>query len=178
MVPLSIDGLLTFVLLWFTFNWVYDHMKTRFDTLLWLVALATLPIGAFGNYCYGQEAPSESLATSLGRYQAIFEDVELGMSTGDVSLLAKHFAPHVGINLREDESGTFSAKQTYYVLQNFFKLRRFGRFAFSTIGESDTGPYARGSVEFTHKGTKDLVQVYLALTLVGEKYVITQMTIY
>jgi len=33
-------------------------------------------------------------------------------------------------------------------------------------------------VEFTHKGTKDLVQVYLALTLVGEKYVITQMTIY
>jgi hypothetical protein len=153
-------------------------MKTRFDTLLWLVALATLPFGAFGNYCHGQEAPRESLATPPGRYQAIFEDVELGISTGDVSLLAKHFAPHVGVNLREDESGTFSANQTYYLLQHFFKARRFGRFAFSTIGESDTGPYATGSLEFTHKGARSLVQVYLALTLVGEKYVITQLTIY
>jgi len=146
--------------------------------LFLLVALATLPFGAFGNHCYGQEATRESLATSLGRYQAIFEDVEVGISTGDVSLLAKHFAPQVGINLRDEESGTFSAKQTYYLLQNFFKLRRFGRFAFSTIGESDTGPYATGSVEFTRKGTRGLVQVYLALTLVGERYVITQLTIY
>jgi hypothetical protein len=148
------------------------------DTLLLLVAVATLPFGVLGNYCYGQEASLESLAVSPDRYLAIFEDVEVGVSTGNVSLLSKYFAPHVAISLRGGESGTFSSNQAYYVLQNFFKLRRFGRFAFSTIGESDAHPYASGSVAFTHKGNRELAQVYVALTFVGERYVITQMTVY
>jgi hypothetical protein len=177
MMPFSIVGLLTFVLLWFTFGWVCDQMKTRLDIFLLLAALGA-PFWVFGSPCFGQEDSRESLSISPGGYQLVLADVELGISTGDVSLLAKHFAPQVGINIREDESGTFSANQTYYVIQDFFRLRKFGRFAFSTVGGSETSPYGTGSAEFAYKGTRSLVQVYLALTLVGEKYVITQLTIY
>lgn len=178
MVPLSIVGLLTFALIWFTFGWSLDLMKTRFVTHVPPVVIATLLCWAVVNFCYGQEASPESLAVSHDRYLAIFEDVEAGISTGNVSLFSKHFAPQVAVSIRGDENGTFSSHQTYYVLQNFFKPRRFGRFAFSTIGESDTNPYASGGVEVLYKGTREVVQLYVALTLVGGKYVMTQMTVY
>jgi hypothetical protein len=157
---------------------VHDHMKTRLITLFRAVAIAVPLCGVIGDYCYGQEASRESLAISPDRYQVIFEDVEEGISTGNVSHLAKYFAPKVAISLRGDESGTFSSNQTYYVLQNFFKARRFRHFAFSTIGESDANPYASGSVEFIHKGAREVAQLYVALTFVGERYVITQMAVY
>lgn len=153
-------------------------MNTRSGTLVRLAAMAILLCGAFGYSSHAQEAPREPLTQSPERYLAVFNDVEAGISTGNVSLLSKHFAPQVAISLRGDESGMFSSSQTYYVLQNFFKLRRFARCTFSTIGESDANPYASGSVEFSHKGTRGVAQVYVALTFVGGKYVMTHMTIY
>ena len=153
-------------------------MKTRSATLLRLVAMATLLCVAFGYCSHAQDASRESLAISPERYLAIFNDVEAGISTGNVSLLSKYFAPQVAISLRGDESGTFSSSQTYYVLQNFFKPRRFARCTLPTIGESDDNPYASGSVEFTYKGTRGVAQVYVALTFIGGKYVMTHMTIY
>ena len=143
-----------------------------------LVVSVILLCGVFESSGYSQEAPQDSLAAAERGYQAIFEKVQVGISTGTVEPFAKHFAPQVVINLRGDESGTFSSKQTYYVLKNFFDLRRFGGFEFSTIADSDANPYAAGSAEFTYKGTRELVQVYVALTFAGEKYAITQLTIY
>jgi hypothetical protein len=33
-------------------------------------------------------------------------------------------------------------------------------------------------VEFIHKGAREVAQLYVALTFVGERYVITQMAVY
>lgn len=153
-------------------------MKARFRTHTLLVLSVILQCGALENPGYCQEVRRDSLAASGQGYQAIFEKVQAGISAGSVEPFAKHLAAEVVINLRGDESGTFSSKQAYYVLKNFFDLRRFGGFEFSTIADSDANPYAAGSAEFTYKGAREDVQVYVALAYAGEKYVITQLTIY
>lgn len=127
---------------------------------------------------YGQESTDDSLGEFRGGYRLIFEDVQLGISAGDIRLLSRHFAPHVAINLRGDETGTFSSNQTYYVLENFLKSRKFARFKFSTIDESDAAVYGSGEAEFMQHGNREIAQIYVAVSLQGRKYVITQLTIY
>ena len=137
-----------------------------------LVSIAVVPP------LYGQEAMFDSQARSSEQYRLVFQDVQLGISKGDVRFFSRHLAAQVAVNIRGDENGTFSSNQTFYVLENFFKSGRFAHFEFSTIGESDATPYASGEAEFIQKGNKEIVQVYVAVSFVGKKYVITQLTIY
>ena len=127
---------------------------------------------------YGQQEANAPDSTPPIQHQEIFADVQLGLTNGDIGLIARHFASRVSVSLRGDESGTFSSNQTYYVLGDYLKSRRFARFVFSTIGDSEANPFATGEAEFTFNGSKEHVQVYVALSHVGEKYLITRLTIY
>ncbi len=152
-------------------------MNTYTGILVTSVALVLL-VSIVAPSSYSQEAAIDSEAGSNEQYRAVFQDVQLGISKGDVRLFSRHFAAQVSVNLRGDENGTFSSNQMFYVLGNFFKSRRFAHFEFSTVGESDATPYASGEAEFIQKGNKEAVQVYAAVSFVGKKYVITQLTIY
>ena len=132
----------------------------------------------FSPLCQAQDAVGDSVVSLDVQSKAIFDDVQAAISSGNVSLLARHFAPQVDVSLRGGESGTFSANQAFYILEDFFRSRRFGRLKFSTVGEVDSNPYATGSADLLYKGNRDLVQVYVALTNAGEKRVITQLNIY
>ena len=145
-----------------------------------IISLVFSLLLSFSNTCtsFAQEAVGDSERVSHLQYGAVFEDVQVGISTGNIGLLAKHFAPQIQVNLRGDESGTFSSNQTYYVVQNFFKTRRIGGFEFSTFAESDASPYGTGEAELTDRGSRERVQIYVALSLLGKRYLITQLTIY
>ncbi len=180
MAPLSIVDLLTFVPVWFTFG--LGNMRpmrtadTRFVIPAAITALILLCL--VGDSARSQETDTSARTRDGSQYSAIFDDVRQGISSGNVSLFAMHFAPQVVVSLRDDETGTFSANQTYYVLQNYLKLRRLAHFEFTTIGESEGSPYATGEAECIYKGSRELVQVYVALSFMGEKYVITQLNVY
>ncbi len=127
---------------------------------------------------YGQQREIDADSDRPTQHRLIFEDVQQGITNSDIALVARHFAPQVSVNLRGDESGTFSSNQTYYVLGDYLKTRRFARFEFSTVEDSNASPYATGEAEFTFNGSRERVQVYVALSHVGEKYLITRLTIY
>ena len=127
---------------------------------------------------FGQEALKESVEAPPTQVQAIFADVQRGLTNGDIGLLARHFAPRVSVSLRGDESGTFSSNQTYYVLGDYMKSRQFAPFEFTNLGDSEANPFATGEAEFSVNGGKEHVQVYVALSHAGEKYLITRLTIY
>lgn len=127
---------------------------------------------------YSQQRESDADTGRPTQHQVIFEDVQQGITNSDIGLVARHFAPQVSVNLRGDESGTFSSNQTYYVLGDYLKARRFARFEFSTIGDTDANPYATGEAEFSFNGSRERVQVYVALSHIGAKYLITRLTIY
>jgi hypothetical protein len=179
MVPLSIVGLLTFVLLRFTFG-VSNHFKMKNRTYI----VASLLICGFlfciihPSVSFGQQDSTDPESAPTTQHQAIFADVQHGLTSGDIGLIARHFAPRVSVSLRGDESGTFSSNQTYYVLGDYLKSRRFAQFEFSTVSDGDSSPYATGEAEFTFNGSKEQVQVYVALSHVGENYLISRLTIY
>ena len=155
-----------------------SFIRTRSLIRLYLLAGVVFMCEGWGNFSYCQEAAQESLATLDKDYQSIFDDVQAGILSGNVSLFAKYFAPQVDVSLRGGESGTFSSNQAFYVFEDFFRSRKFGRLRFSTVGEVESNPYATGSADFVYKGNRQLVQVYVALTDAGEKHVITQLNIY
>jgi len=119
----------------------------------------------------GMVAPREG-------YQRVFEMVEEGIARGTVNDFAAFFDSQVSVNLRGGESGYYSANQTYYVLESYFKLRKFGLFEFTTFGKSELNPYATGGARFTSKGGVENVQVYVSLSWGGERWVISQFKVY
>lgn len=127
---------------------------------------------------FAQQGERELDSIPPAQHQMIFADVQRGLTSGNAGLIARYFAPRVSVNLRGDESGTFSSSQTYYVLGDYLKGRHFAPFEFSAIGDADANPYATAETEFTVNGSKERVQVYVALSHVGEKYLITRLTIY
>lgn len=108
----------------------------------------------------------------------IFDNVQKGVSAGNISLFSKHMVGEVYLNLRGGESGYYSANQAYYLLEDYFKTRRLVSFDFTTIGENVTNPYATGRASFNFKGSREFAQVYVSLSLSGERWVITQIKIY
>jgi hypothetical protein len=111
-------------------------------------------------------------------YDNIFSSVQRGISAGSVETFSDHMAPQVYVNLRGGESGYYSASQAYYLLDNYFRTRKFGNFNFTTVGESDSNPYATGSARCTIRGGREFAQIYVSLSRTGERWVITQINIY
>ena len=118
------------------------------------------------------------VAPGRGDYRRVFTSVQEGISSGSVGPFSQHMAQQVYVNLRGGESGYYSANEAYYLLENYFKSRRPVKFNFSTVGESESNPYATGSVGFNLKGSRVYAQVYVSLSFVGNRWVISQINIY
>jgi Domain of unknown function (DUF4783) len=115
---------------------------------------------------------------ATAEHRRIFESIQGGLRAGNVGVLSQHFGSQVLCNLRDGESGYYSASQAFYLLQNYFSTRRLVAFDFSTIGESESNPYATGSVSFNVKGRREVAQVYVSLSQAGDRWVISQINIY
>jgi len=124
-------------------------------------------------------SPRDSSAQApIKETRPIFADVQRGIATGNISLFSPHFHSQVHITLRGGDSGLYSANQAYYLLQNYFHERRPVSFVFTTYGDADSTPYATGSAAFNSRGTRQHIQIYVALAASGDRWVITHINIY
>lgn len=108
----------------------------------------------------------------------VFKNVQEGILANNISLFSSKLASQVYVNLRGGESGYFSENQVHYVLGNYLRSRKLANFEFTTVGQSESNPYATGSAIFIVKGTREIAQVYVSLSFVGERWAITQINIY
>jgi hypothetical protein len=132
-------------------------------TTLYLIMLLVLPLpGMNQDHCFKR---------AIG-------DVELGISTSDASIFAGHLAGQVRLRLGSEDWREFSAKQSYYVLQEFLRDRSFKPFEFSTMDESTEAPFASGTIELVHRGNRQTAQVYVAFSLSPGKCLITAINIH
>jgi len=111
-------------------------------------------------------------------HKRVFDTVRSGLVSGQISSFSEHMGAQVYVNLRGGESGYFSANQAYYLLENYVKTRKFSNFEFNTTGEDEATPYATGTAGFDHKGSQENAQVYVSLSEVGDRWVISQIKIY
>ena len=152
-------------------------MKQHSHGFATIAAVMMVLLEGTGQTSYGQEVPLEKDPSPIACRQ-VFDDVENGLSTGNVGEFSHRFASQVALSLKGGESGTFSGNQAYYILTDYLKSQRFGVFEFSTIIDSTSSPYGTGTAELVLQGSKESVQVYVGLMLSGKDYKIAQLTIY
>jgi hypothetical protein len=133
--------------------------------------LFCLPVWVSGA-AVGQQTGGSHPAT------AIFSAVSRGLISGEVASFGQSLAPQVYVSLRTGEHGYFSANQASVLLEYFLRTRKIYNLVFSTISENATIPYATGSATLLYKGTRHLVQVYVAVARTGDQWFITQLNIY
>jgi hypothetical protein len=109
---------------------------------------------------------------------SVFQLVESALEAGNIGALSQHLGTQVFLNLRGGESGYYSANQAYYVLENYFKNRKLVQIDLTTMSESEATPYATGRAAFNVKGSREHAQIYLSLTMVGGRWVVTQINVY
>lgn len=108
----------------------------------------------------------------------VFDDVQRGISQGNVAVFSPHLHGQVRVTLPGGETGLYSANQAYYLLQNFLRDRKPVSFGFTTYGESENTPYGTGNAGFTFRGVRQHAQIYVALAPAGGRWVITLINIY
>ena len=111
-------------------------------------------------------------------FATVIEDLQRGITNSDINAFAKHFGKQVYVDLPGEDGGYFSENQLFYILQNFFGPRHAQQFKFSTVDESDSGSYATGSCVFLFRGHREMLQIYVALSKLNDKLVITQFNVY
>lgn len=187
-VPLSIVYLLTFLPR--RSNFIHQRGKPKMKRVpksgssvltgvLLILAVATLyatdrAVGSVQQQFKSQQG----LVESREDYRKLFTSIQRNLASGNISSLAQHLAPQVQVNFRGGENGYYSANQAYYLLDNYFRSRKILGFEFSTIGESDSNPYATGGASFNYKGSREYAQVYVSLSRTGRQWLITQINIY
>jgi hypothetical protein len=148
----------------------------------------TLPAGpAEGAGAPLQLAPSQlrrSLLPSRGKESVapgsreVFTAVEQGLAAGNVDQVSAHLDSRVYMQLRGSDGGYHSSTQAYYILSAFLKAHKPASIVFTTYGETDGAPYATGAASFIARGVREDLQIYVALHLSGDRWVITHLNMY
>ena len=107
----------------------------------------------------------------------IFSIVESGILHGEHPAISKHFGRQLYVSLKGEESGYFSANQASQIIRSFFGSRKPASFSFTTT-ETEGDPFATGAGTFLGRGSKETLQIYVALTRQGNRWVISQFNVY
>jgi len=146
-------------------------MKRRIWFIVFICAL-NLSGGA------GRAQVAENAVPAPPGISKICEEIERGITRGEVKIFSLHFARQLSVNIRDGESGYFSANQAFVLLQNFFGARQAVRFKFTTFGETGTIPFATGGGSVTFRGNRETIQIYVSFRRSGDRWRITQFNAY
>jgi hypothetical protein len=150
--------------------------------LLVLCAISVPAETASGQIVPAPPAPAQTVqppsAPAPHPAAAVFEGVRAGLTGGDVSTITPFLAREITMSLRTGEQGTFSAGQASALLEYFLRTRKISNLTFTTIGEQAAVPYATGRATLLYRGTRHLVQVYVAVGQKEGRWQITQLNIY
>jgi len=108
--------------------------------------------------------------------ETVFKDIENGLSSGNVTLLSQHFSSQNYLSLSNGIKGYFSSNQTYYILQDLFKINKPVQFRFTNV-VANKNPYATGVLTYENRNRKETAQVFISLEYSGSQWTISQLTI-
>lgn len=150
--------------------------------LIWLIAITPLLAQVPASKLKLDERTDTSLRLPPDRQavdvQGHFLELEKSIATGSLNILLGMIGQQVFIDIVGGERGYFSSNQAASLLQSFFAQRRPIAFTFSSVNQRAPSPYATGRYTFVHRGTRESVQVYVALTRQDARWVISHFNIY
>lgn len=123
-----------------------------------------------------QSTPKQD--SSSHAIENIFRKIETSLAEATVNELASLFVEQLLLNIAGYEGGTYSSGQATSIVQSFFSTHKPVSFSFTRIGDSSQSPFGIGKLLVTHKGTRESLQVYVALSFQGSKWMVSQFNIY
>jgi hypothetical protein len=111
-------------------------------------------------------------------HKPVFTSIEQGLVAGSPDPFVRHLATRLHVSLPEGQSGHFSADQAYYLLEGYLQKNSMSGFRFTLMDTTGAAPYATGGTPVNVKGAEKPTQVYVSLSYVAERWVITKISIY
>lgn len=119
----------------------------------------------------------DSSRNTVAATQLIFNRIESAIAQGDVNLLSSYLGSQTYLSLSNGIRGYYSSNQTYYVLEDFFRIYNVTSFHFDNLNLGENVPYATGIYNYEFKGKRNTAQAYISLKKTGNSLKITQITI-
>lgn len=107
----------------------------------------------------------------------VFIDIESGISSGKASAISHLFSGQTYLSLSNGVNGYFSSNQTYYILEDFFRIYKVISFKLQNIKVDENVPYATGIYYFDFRGKRGTARVYVSLNRSKNSWKISQLTI-
>lgn len=120
----------------------------------------------------------EAVQVQPREYAEIFRTVERGFNENNAAAISQHFSHQVFISLPNVQSGYYSGNQSYYILQNYLGGRRIQSLTLQQYAGTDAAPYASGKGRAEVRGSVENIHVYVSLSKIGDRWMVTQLTIY
>jgi hypothetical protein len=144
---------------------------SKFISVIIVAGLPLVSNPAFALAGILQEKPNGTIQ------EQIFADVQKGVAGGSVQEFSRHFGSQVFIQLPETEGAHYSARQAFYVLDLFLQNHKTLAVTLTPYGLSEANPYATGKAVFVLRGVRQDAHVYVALSLRGDRWMITHFSI-
>jgi hypothetical protein len=119
---------------------------------------------------------ADSFNIKEDKIDIIFSEIEKGFLNGNVAVFSTYLSSQNYLSLSNGISGYYSANQSFYVLQEFFKLHKPISFRYSAKSEGKN-PYATGFLTYELRGKRETAQVFIALEFAVNSWKISQITI-
>lgn len=127
-----------------------------------------------------QEAKFFNRLDSSQRYERtknIFDEIETGISSGRAASISPFLSSQTYLSFSNGINGYYSPNQTYYIIEDYFKIYKVISFKLQNIKINETVPYATGIYYFDHRGKRGTARVYISLNRSGKNWKISQLTI-
>ncbi len=105
-----------------------------------------------------------------------FDQISEGLAKGDINEITHLLPSQCFLSLSNGISGYYSYNQTYYILQDFFKVKRPISFKYTSI-VSNNNPYATGIFTYEIRNRRETAQVFISVESKGTGWQISQITI-
>jgi hypothetical protein len=142
------------------------------------IGFVLLPSVLFGQVNKFIDRQKPMVVEQRPEVRTVFQRIEKGISGSSVPVFSPYLGSQVFVSIRGRDEGYFSRNQAASILQNFLLSLKKTSFGFSKLEESGTNPYATGRLTFINKGNQESVQVYVALTYLDSRWVISQFNVY
>ncbi len=114
--------------------------------------------------------------TSQDETMKVFAQIEASINGSDISAISKFISSQTYLSLSNGETGYFSAVQSYYILQDFFKNYKVISFKFRSVSNTDS-PYGIGTLVYEFRNKRVSAQVFVSLSQSGNDWLISQFTV-
>lgn len=149
-------------------------MKTLFFICSILSSMTLIDISLPQDNNYQQNLNSNN---KVSAQVIIFNDIESGINSSDVTKISKYFAPQPYISLINGVNGYYSSNQAYYILEDFFDTYKVLSFEMDESKIDESVSYAKGEYYFEKKGKREFAHLYVTLSKSGSRWQITQISI-